>query len=279
MYSEKELSDDILRSQFLGFLKTGDIRLGRSSEIPVFEFPEIDISEELIEDLRTLDHPRNSVLGKRMESFFEIAIKHSRRYDLIASNIQIIHDKTTIGELDFILYDHSKAKPLHVELVYKIYVYDSTAENLGDRWIGPNRKDSFSEKMAKLTKKQLPLLYRQETKKYLEELGLKSEDIEQQLCYKAQLYCRDTKISEDIISESMSGTWITYNEFIGTAYEQALFWAPKKNAWSSLPADNQNWITYTEILEQIESLFEKAKSPLIWMKSGNEFRRFFVVWW
>ena len=66
-----------LLSQFTGFLQTPDIRNNYGSEIPVFEFPEVDITKELIAELEKIDHPRNSVLGKRMESFFEIAIKFS----------------------------------------------------------------------------------------------------------------------------------------------------------------------------------------------------------
>ena len=281
MTSEKDLLLSTHLSQFQGFLKTEDIRSGVSTEIPVFQFPEVQISEEVLQDLAAMDDPRNSVLGKRMESFFEIAIKHSERYDLIASNIQIIHEKTTIGELDFLLYDRLNSKNLHVELVYKIYVYDETFKHEGDRWIGPNRKDSFLEKIEKLTKKQLPLLYRPETKKYLEALNLNSEDIEQQLCYKAQLYQRAhlTTQPEFFNPKAISGNWITYNEFVGDAWENAKYYAPKKNAWSSLPSENKNWISYQEILKQIEELFENAKSPLIWMKSQDKYQRFFIVWW
>ncbi|MFV8225745.1 DUF1853 family protein [Christiangramia aquimixticola] len=268
-------------SQFQGFLKTPDINAGTNSSIPVFEFPEIEFSESLYSRLAELDHPRNSILGKRMESFFEIAIEHSPRYDLIAANLQIISENTTCGELDFLVYDHKTSKPLHVELVYKLYVYDPNFETEAEKWIGPNRRDSFKEKMDKLQKKQFPLLFREETSTYLNKLGLKPENIEQQLCFKAQLYKREHDIADlQLINpEALIGSWISYEEFTGENRKNAVFYAPKKNEWSMLPNSNSNWEDYDTILKQIEDLFEKGKSPLIWMKHGDIYKKFFVVWW
>ena len=267
--------------QFQGFLDTPDI-FPESGEFPVFEFPEINITDSLITDLENLDHPRNSVLGKRMESFFEVAIKHSERYELIGSNIQIIENKRTLGELDFLLFDRKTEIPLHVELVYKLYVYDDSFSEETERWIVPNRRDSFSEKLHKLKQKQFPLLYRSETKFFLEKQGLKAEDIEQQLCFKAQLFSPEVSTSEKqslINSECFRGIWMNFEEYLNLEAEDSLFYSPKKKDWSSSPANNSEWFSKEDIIVKVQELFRKHKSPLIWKKSGSGYERFFIVWW
>ena len=276
----KEIS---IIDQFRGFLKTPDIFPNtKKTDFKTFNFPEVNITDSLKSDLENLYHPRNSVLGKRMESFFEIAIAHSSRYDIIASNIQIIENKQTLGELDFLLFDNEKSKPLHVELVYKLYVYDPNFSSEIERWIGPNRKDSFSEKLEKLSTKQFPLLFKNETAKYLEKLGVDIQNIEQELCFKVQLFTPENlkiKNQRTINIEGINGNWFTLAEFLKKDWKKNLFYSPKKKDWSCEPVTNRNWVSQSELLSEIETLFEKNKAPLVWMKTENSYNRFFIVWW
>ncbi|MBT8295316.1 MAG: DUF1853 family protein [Gramella sp.] len=276
------MKDLSITDQFQGFLKTADIFNNEQSfEFKTFEFPDINITSELRSDLEKIDHPRNSVMGKRMESFFEIAIKHSDRYELLASNIQIIENKNTLGELDLLLFDHQTSKPLHVELVYKLYVYDQAFPSEIQRWIGPNRKDSFSEKLKKLREKQFPLLYRSETFKYLDSLDIDIENTEQQLCFKSQLFTPENlDLNDQVINlESHTGAWYSYEEFLKKPWQDHLFNSPEKKNWSCDPTKNHNWFSYHDLLDTVQILFEKNKAPLIWMKTDTSFQRFFIVWW
>jgi len=277
------LEEISILDQFHGFLKTPDIfPEPKKSELKKFEFPEVVITDSLKASLKNLHHPRNSVLGKRMESFFEIAIEHSSRYDLIASNIQIIEDKQTLGELDFLLFDNEKEKPLHVELVYKLYVFDPEFPSELKSWIGPNRRDSFSEKLEKLSKKQFPLLLKDETSNYLEKLGLEPGEIEQQLCFKAQLYTPvDLDLKKDTIvnPHGYFGNWFSLEEFLEKNWTNNLFYSPKKRDWSCEPENNQNWMSHSSLLADIETLFQNNKAPLVWMKTKKSYHRFFIVWW
>lgn len=272
---------DIL-DQFKGFLNTKDILSSQTGAIKKFEFPEIRITDALLKDLKELDHPRNSVLGKRMESFFEIAIKHSSRYELIASNIQIIEEKRTIGELDFLVFDKESAKPLHIELVYKLYVYDPTISPEINKWIGPNRRDSFAEKLDKLNSRQFPLLYKPAVHNYLEELKLDLKGIEQQLCFKAHLFLPNNSILQQttfINLNCISGKWFSFQDFKNSGWKNNLFFSPQKKDWSCDPGSNSIWYGYNELLDSIEQLFQRKKAPLVWMKTEDSFHRFFIVWW
>jgi len=276
------LKDLNILNQFQGFLDTPDIfPKNHNAGFKTFDFPEIEITDDLIADLEKLDHPRNSVLGKRMESFFEIAIKYSSRYELINANIQIIENKQTLGELDFLILDKELSKPLHVELVYKLYIYDETFSSEDQRWIGPNRRDSFSKKLDKLKSKQFPLLYKPETSFYLNELGIRVENIEQQLCFKAQLFTPDDKTIEKpkiVNSKCYKGKWYRVDEFLKMNWQENLFYSPKKKDWSCDPDNNSNWINQDQLIQDTEFLFEKNKSPLVWMKTETSFQRFFIIW-
>ena len=268
--------------QFKGFLDTPDIRKENEKAFQIFQFPSVEITDSLISDLEQIEHPRNSVLGKRMESFFSVAINHSERYKLIGSNIQIIENKHTLGEIDFLLFDKLTEKPLHVELVYKLYIYDPGFSSEVDRWIGPNRRDSFSQKLSKLKSRQFPLLHRPETFRYLQNFNLKPEAVDQQLCFKAKLFLPERKdlIEQDFINpECLTGNWFTMEEFMQKNWQENLFYWPVKRNWSTHPYKNENWFVYEEAIQNIRDLFKRKKAPLIWMKTPEGYRSFFVVWW
>ena len=86
-------------------------------------------------------------LGKRAECFLNHLLEKTNRYNVITQSLQIQQDKTTIGEIDAILYDTLDETYLHIEQVYKFYVYDDKNMDEGNetlnKWIGPNRKDSL----------------------------------------------------------------------------------------------------------------------------------------
>src|SRR5690606_18919901 len=225
----------------------------------------------------------NFVLGKRMEKYFSLGLKRSRKYRVLAENIQIIKDKITLGEIDFILEDLQTGKTIHVELVYKFYVYDPSIKNEMERWIGPNRKDSLLQKLIKIKDSQFPFLFNSQTKRVLEKLNIYSENIEQLVCFKAQLFIPKRIHKENFYSlnqKCISGYWITFSEFDTTEYFNFLFFAPKKQNWPVQPEYQDIWFSFDEIKLQILKLFTEKKSPLIWMKiNSQKFEKFFVVWW
>ncbi|MFC4025994.1 DUF1853 family protein [Zunongwangia endophytica] len=222
------------------------------------------------------------VLGKRVERFFEFQISNSAKFEVLLSNIQIIEDKKTLGELDFILKEKNTNQHIHVELVYKFYVYDPSFKNELSRWIGPNRKDSLLEKIDKLKSKQLPLLYKKKTQDILSGKNIATKNIVQKVCYKASLFVPKkllgstfTKINNDCIK----GYYITFNEFASNEYETNYFYSPQKQFWPVDPIKNETWFSYQEILSQIIKFIENKKAPLVWMKTNKGIEQFFVVWW
>ncbi len=276
--------DKRLELQFQGFLSTPPLWFKNDLfDLPQFEFPQASLlsKETILAGSPSL--LTNFVLGKRAETFFDLALTHSDRFQVIAQNIQIQRKKITLGEIDFLIEDTIKNRQLHVELVCKFYVYDPSFEIELERWIGPNRKDTLLQKTEKLKQKQLPLLFKPETEPYLSELNLQSKKIQQEVCFKANLFIPKnlkTKEFEHINHQCISGFWLHFEEFIETDYGNFQFLTPKKQDWSIDPKNGENWVSYFEIKESIGELILQKKSPLLWIKTNKrQFERAFVVWW
>ena len=269
--------------QFEGFLNTPALWKNYFQEIQQFELPEINdpLQKPIAEDLPSLS--TNFVMGKRVERFFEWIIRQNQGYKLLAENMQISRDKITLGELDFLLKDLINQQVYHVEMVYKFYVYDPSFTAEKQRWIGPNRKDTLLQKTKKLKEKQFPLLFKPETKELLSSLNLNAEEVIQQSCFKANLFVPgelQNKQFSEINSDCIAGIWLHFKEFKTSNYKSFEYYAPKKQDWPILPEHGETWFSHSEIINQIEILFEKKKAPLIWVKKpGNKYERLFVVWW
>jgi len=269
--------------QFEGFLKTPPLWESEFQEIQQFKLAHITdpLNKPIAGDLPSL--ASNFVMGKRVERFFEWIIRQNKGYKLLAENVQISRDKITLGELDFLLQDLINHQVYHVEMVYKFYVFDPSFSSEAQGWIGPNRKDTLLQKTRKLKEKQFPLLFKPETEDLLNSLKLNSNKILQRTCFKANLFVprklHDKHFSE-INSNCIAGSWIKFDEFITSPYRDFDFYAPKKQDWPILPYHGENWFSHSEIIKQIEILFESKRAPLIWVKKpGNKFERLFVVWW
>ena len=230
----------------------------------------------------TFVFPYDIIIGKQAEFCFAYYLKHSQRYELIASNIQINGETETIGEIDYLVFDSKTQAILHVELACKFYLFDSKLnESEMNKWIGPNRKDSLNKKLDKLKLKQFPLIRRKETQVILKELQIEVSTIEQQLCLKAFLFLRKGKQENQFSGKyhnCIVGYWIPFAEFISEE-EIAMYAVPKKKEWL-LPAESsQVWFSFHEVKTILKTQIEDNQSALVYKKIGAEILRFFVVWW
>lgn len=174
---------DNLKEQFLGFYHSSYLFDCSINGMNLFEFEKINVDSI---NFTKLQINEKIPLGKRVEKFFEFYIQNSSRYELINHNIQIIENKNTVGEIDFILHDTKENCYKHMELVYKFYLYDDSFEKELDRYIGPNRDDSLIKKLTKLENKQFPLLYHPITKDYLKDI--KVDEVQQELSLFANIF-------------------------------------------------------------------------------------------
>lgn len=234
-----------------------------------FEIGNKDISSLILKSLR---------FGKRLERFFEFAIEHHSDYKILANSIQVLNEKITIGELDFIIQDIRSLDIYHVEITNKFYLCDNKIENENNRWIGPNRNDSLTNKIEKLKNKQFLLLHNIHTQKKLTNLGIDCKNIIPKINFKAQLFL---PLSEyEGISRSIAGFYVSKIEFENEKYNSHQYFLPEKHDWQVHPRYCENWFSYVDIKPEIELYLTKRKSPMIWMKvNEHKFEKIFIVWW
>jgi hypothetical protein len=219
-------------------------------------------------------------LGKLVEQFVFNEFSYDSSIEILLENIQIQDEKITIGELDCILLQNKK--PVHLEIVYKFYLYDeSVGETEIEHWIGPNRKDSFIQKYRKLIDKQLPLLYHPKTIEILDKYNLNVNEIEQQVYFKAQLFPHLSELNNefDIINnDCIEGFYIYKNEL--DKFKNCKFYIPTKHNWLVIPYTNVDWINYENFFFTVSESLEQKNAPLCWLKKPNGvISKFFVVWW
>lgn len=223
------------------------------------------------------------VLGKRVEYFLQYYLEQQPQLQVLTHNLQIIQEKQTIGELDFLYYNKKEEQHYHLEQVYKFYIYYPTTGRDLEQWIGPNNKDSLVEKMDKLQQKQFPLLQHPATQAKLQELGISTSSILPQLSFKAALF---TPWKESFSSSSSlnpacwRGYWLTWEAFQQEDWGGAQFYVLDKKDWGIAPLAGVQWLSLPIAAAQIELWLAKQKAPLCWLRTASgDLLSFFVLWW
>jgi len=260
--------------QYQGFLNTDFLWLGVLNGIQKFE-----LNDTKSTSFNLINKPKLR-LGKWVERLVSFQLQQDDSIKILAENLQIQHNNITVGEIDCILLQNNS--PIHLEIVYKFYLYDSSVGNTEiEHWIGPNRRDSFIEKLNKLKNKQLPLLYSKHTKPYLDNLKLDITQIQQKVYFKAQLFVplKDYENSFPLINNNcIQGFYIYPNEL--NNFKSAKFYIPNKQDWLVEPHTHINWILFDSFKIKLEEYLAEQNAPLCWMKKKNgELIKFFVVWW
>ena len=264
----------MLQKRYEGFLKTPSLLLNST----LFGLNPFKISSTSHHITYAIDERLR--LGKYVERLVTFELTQHQNISVLAENIQIQKGKTTIGELDCLLYRNDK--PIHLEIIYKFYLYDTTVGTTEiEHFIGPNRKDSLIEKLTKLKEKQLPLLYSNTCKSYLDELGLNPKDISQQVYFKAQLFVPYHTLDiqlKTLNPDCVVGFYMKLNEL--ELFEGCKFYIPKKKDWLVLPHTNVNWLNFNAFKTIITDYNVRKFSVLFWMKfSSGEIKKVFFVWW
>ena len=267
--------------EFQGFLETPPAWYGLGPiGIPQYTTQSVSIPPGMEKELQI---PEELILGKRVEYFMAFYLENYTTACILARNLVISRDKITIGEIDFLLYDPEKEEYMHLELVYKFYLYDPDVKNGIGRWVGPNRRDSFINKLERLKYHQLPLIYREEVEPVLKSLSIPIKKVRQQVCFKASLFVPLEMMSCSlpiINNDCVIGYWIRMREFTEDLYGEFLFQTPRKQLWTLHPSDGEEWSDFNKISNQLQKLLQKERSPLVWMKKSEKvFLKFFIVWW
>ena len=187
--------------------------------------------------------------------------------------------------MDFILFNKKTKTYEHVEMQYKFYVYDDNIKEEIHRYIGPNRSDTMYLKLEKLKNKQLPLLFKEETKAYLKDIDL--ENIKQKISFKGNIFLPRHLKGQSlplVNNDCICGYYLSFKEFIkDDSFKNLELFVPHRFDWLNDPALNQNWKSYDQVQEEISFFANMQASPLIWSRKIQDgktiFERFFITWW
>ena len=276
-------------ARFKAFYKTASLWSGSLLGLQQFPLKEFDFSHLNEEEALELPAiPQGTVLGKRAEYFFKFCIEKCQNYDLVLSNAQIFNKKVTIGELDYIVQETTTGQLVHIELVYKFYIYnpDFQSSEKDDRLIelskyrGPKGRDNLIRKINHLKNHQLPLLYHPETEALLNSHSISIENIKQQVCFLAHVFIphKFWNFKFKYINKAcIVGYYFNISAF-AKAETQNTYYLPEKFAWKMSPYPTALEHTFHEVLESATQSLERGFAPLVWMQlETGKFERFFIV--
>jgi hypothetical protein len=256
----------ILKSKILDSSITG---------LQAFNLSELNLATDLDFQL-----PNNLRLGHLAEKIVSELIKSSSNYKVLYENVQVIEDKKTIGEIDFIIEEINTKQLIHLELAYKFYLFDpSISSDPINNWIGPNRNDSLKEKLEKLKRKQFPLLYHNCAKSKFNNIDI--DEASQALCLLVSLFIPyEYKTSfSPVYEKAIKGYYIGFETFISLDNSAKTYYIPSKKEWGMDPSENEIWTDFNSVEKQIKTSIEEKQAVLCWQKNPDSYLAIFIVWW
>lgn len=283
MSKKNDLKNEILK-QFKGFVRTPNL-LENCVFLPYqnVELASINMNNVYFNDNEVAEISKHKYLGKRVELFFKKYLELQPNIKLITQGLQVIEEKMTLGEFDF-MYCFNESY-FHLELVYKQYIFlPLRGKAEFSSWVGPNKKDFLAFKLDKLKNKQFPLLHKAVANATIKsKLGLDSSNFEQRVCFKAQLYLHfDSKLQkfEGISPDAVVGKWYFFREFKAQDFNNHSFLSVKKQNWPVIPNHEvgQEWSNFSTIIQFIYPSIKEGRSVKLWRKSKNKVHQLFVIW-
>ncbi|MGS2742325.1 DUF1853 family protein [Halomonas sp. LS-001] len=107
-----------------------------------------------------LSELRHARMGHYHERLWHYLLDNAPNTRLLARNVRIYAQRTTLGELDMLYRTRQDPTPIHLEVAIKFYLGlpEGPGENASQsRWIGPGGFDSLDIKRYHMQHRQLPL--------------------------------------------------------------------------------------------------------------------------
>ncbi|PHS71851.1 MAG: hypothetical protein COB22_06685 [Cycloclasticus sp.] len=153
-------------------------------------------------------------LGHYFETLLNYWFTTSSRYEVLAHNLQVQHDKRTIGEFDFILQDHLTNKTQHWEVACKFYLGINDTSQI-DNWCGPMLQDKLANKYQKMQTRQSQLSEQAAAQLTLKNLAI---HVDEKVCLmKGRLFypiLQAERAAPSVIANNhLQGWWARLSEF------------------------------------------------------------------
>ena len=184
----------------------------------------IDTDRDPTQLEKLLAQQKDRRLGKYFETMWAYWFERHPRYQIIASNLQIIIDGETLGEMDFIVLDRRSGKTMHWEVAVKFYLGVGDTRRLSG-WHGPNLRDRLDLKVAHLQDRQSALSDDARVRRWLQQQSIEIEQCA--VILKGRLYypwtIRNEQLPESAVIQKHCpaecapqheyGWWLTRSQF------------------------------------------------------------------
>jgi len=235
----------------------------------------------------SLESPGDHLIARpyRLGQYYENLVMHilSRESYLteIKRNIQVISDKKTLGEFDFLGLAGGR-EGFHLEVAVKFYLRVGDGSELS-HYIGPGKRDRLDLKWHKLTSQQLRLGDRDEAVSRLQELGFATAPSLRLALIQGYLFhpyadfvaAQYGVAHTEINPQHNKGWWLRQREISAISADCAIR-LMEKPLWltpASVHPEEDNW-------EKLQSKIATTDRPLLiarFDRKGVEIDRGFVV--
>lgn len=200
-----------------------------------------------------LERPPRVPLGKRFERLLSFYFNHSARFEVIWEGKQVVNDKTTLGEMDFLVADLADKKVFHIEVACKFYL-SSKNQSKWSTFLGPNAKDCLADKMEKFHR-QFDLAHHPLVQGALKERNV--QQFESRLFLKGFIFHHFTLLQKarphQWASDRYSSGWYCFaHELPSLLHEKAEWYILEKKNWLSTihPSYISDEILSSEVVRQ-----------------------------
>lgn len=201
-----------------------------------------------------LSHLKTYRLGAYFEQLIRFWLDHNDRYECVEQNL-VIRDKShTLGEFDFIVFDHVNRCFCHWEMALKFYLGVGDISNL-ENWHGPNKKDRLDLKHRHLCDKQISLSTKLAADSYLKKKGITIQ--ERRIWIKGRLFYPIHQLNQNLVTERAADKTISPNHLKGG-------WLSKTELLNELSLSNNRECNETNIsvLDKKNWLMNKSNTKL-----------------
>ncbi len=193
------------------------------------------LDEDPAELEELLDAQKDRRLGKYFETLWYYWLEQHPRYDIIETNLQIIIDGETLGEMDFIVFDKVTQQTLHWEVAVKFYLGTADGDSMSD-WLGPNGRDRLDRKVEHLLQRQSIIGQQPRVAQWLKRRGIKIDAC--LVIMKGRLYypwrenvSLDGLSPIECASDHLRGWWFNRQQFEQVFDDEQYFIALINEGW------------------------------------------------
>lgn len=202
----------------------------------------------------------NLPLGKYAELLMEAYLQNHKKYQLIASNLQLIDGQLTVGELDYLFKEIFSNTFVHLELAIKYYLKVDYQGKI--RFLGPSTKDYFERKVEKLTKTQSNYTFKY---KHLLPGSIQKMQFYPKIMVKGALYFAFKEWEQmEEKNELIAGWWMEV-EKISQLHSSKCYYCliRSKRSWLFPFVQVDQLLTYPELIVKVKSILETTNEILI----------------